>query len=53
MIFAPCFGYQTNDSSEFARASSLVFATLTIVKLAAWLLTNLPTGSVHSAIPSR
>ena len=53
MILAPCLGYQTNDSSLAAIDSSRVGAQLTIVKLAAWLLMNWPTGFVQAAMPSR
>ena len=50
---APCLGYHSNDSRAMAMDSSVVGATFTIVKLAAWLLMNLPAGLVHSAMPSR
>ena len=49
----PVCTYQTNDSAATSYASSLVGAHSTMVKVAAWSLTNLPAGSLHSASPWR
>ena len=53
MLRPAVFGYQTNDSSATARAFSFVSPQWTIVKVAAVLFVNAPTGSVHSERPLR
>ena len=50
---APVLTYHGKDSSAWAKASWLVGAQCTMVKVAARSFLNLPTGFVHSASPSR